>query len=194
MCSHQITLRHFARRSFEDKLNFLRVVTKTIATNWAFIYKIFPHLSVVCDGFDAMVHGDVVVLLRRSSWCCCVLLRRSSWCWCVLNSSSSPWQAPPSSQPDHFNTGHEIATWNRYGKEFKKIEITTYSGDEQDQFVRDPANLCKSSCNVSEKIRNDQQLISHCVPHWQSRGFQWAVNWYGPLVFTNTTLFQTVYM
>ena len=24
----------------------------------------FPHLSVVCDGFDAMVHGDVVVFLE----------------------------------------------------------------------------------------------------------------------------------
>ena len=35
----------------------------------------------------------------------------------------------------------------------------------------------------------------HIVPLTvvSSRGFQWAVNWYGPLVFTNITLFQTVY-
>ena len=41
MCSHQITLRHFARRSFEDKLNFLRVITKTIATTEHLFIKSF---------------------------------------------------------------------------------------------------------------------------------------------------------
>ena len=127
---------------------------------------------MVCDGLDAVVHGEVVVLLRRSSWCCCVLLRRSSWCWCVLNSSSVPWYAPPSSQPDHFSQDHESANWNIYGKKIEK------NGNNNLQWGRAGPAGQRSAKPLQiilqclwKKIRNDQQLISHCFSHWQVEDF-----------------------